>query len=275
MTDTALKMGDDKLNVKLLTNSKGWERYFDDENQAYYLFNPLTHESKWDITEEKSSERIFESDEVDEEVSIDEEDHLDKQRDVTKLSRDKRMRLVMKFDFVVLFLNTMFIENPICIIEGLLRCCFLLFLAVSYLIRDCLCNNTIQSNADINCLVIMEDVLFCFAAVISLLIPGMIFFIYANYDTVDDWELAPIPTLIGVSDMRRFWIISFGNAELASNIDGKSRESDENVDGSTGEKQDALYLCCSKLLRFTPSRKRLLFPRQLYRNYLDFLRALD
>jgi hypothetical protein len=62
-----------------------------------------------------------------------------------------------------------------------------------------------------------EGALFFFAA-LSLAVPGAALFVYRDAPLDDaDWDVRPLPTLVGSVDPRRFWAFYLGRCSLANN----------------------------------------------------------
>jgi hypothetical protein len=138
----------------------------------------------------------------------------------------------------------------------------------------------------------LEDVIFSLSAVVVLCIPGAILIIYRNY-VDDEWEVGPLPTLIGWSDMRRFGAVTvLGNASLASNMDTTGHPPDDDIDdsgddgsdksdddrkdmnSSSHRKQDALWGCMRRYFP-QPSESLIFVPHDIIRSCTSYLQAID
>ena len=113
-----------------------------------------------------------------------------------------------------IYFTAMFIECPMALLETCLRIGLFLLSAIicgalaifryqnrrayyTVLGRDC-----------------VRETLLCLAALFSLLIPGLVCTIYRQYHTYDDWDLAPLPTVLGWVDSRRFASFVFGSGRF-------------------------------------------------------------
>lgn len=62
----------------------------------------------------------------------------------------------------------------------------------------------------------VREAFLCFASVSSLLLPGLSCFVYSRHDTEGEWDLAPLPTILGWVDSRRFAAFAlFGGGRFA------------------------------------------------------------
>ena len=206
-------------------------------------------------------------------------------------STNRSYRALLQFDFIVLLVNAVLIEAPLCIVEGLLRCTVL-----SVLYLSLLCYPRYNSSNPFHTLTvsaILEDVIFSLSAVAVLCIPGAILIIYRNY-VDDEWEVGPLPTLIGWSDMRRFGTVTvLGNASLASNMDttgypsghnnrdGSGDDGSENSDDDgkdrnrySHRKQDVLWKCIQQFFP-QPSESLIFVPHEMIRRCNNYLQAID
>lgn len=95
---------------------------------------------------------------------------------------------------ICIFVNAFIVEGPLALLEGILR--FILFLTGSILTlvsAGFLCRKSLLSTSF---LLFRESVL-CAAAAITLLLPGTSCLVYRNYHTDNEWELSPLPTILG------------------------------------------------------------------------------
>jgi len=64
----------------------------------------------------------------------------------------------------------------------------------------------------------LREGLLLMSATLTLAIPGMALMVYRHFDADgDDWDLHPIPTLLGYVDPRRFYTFCLGQGSMASN----------------------------------------------------------
>jgi len=122
-----------------------------------------------------------------------------------------------RFFFMI---HAIFCEGPGAIIEGLFRLIALLFIIlILFLLGLISCRSKFLHQG----LGFIREFLITLVAVFSLIAPGMVLFVYSNFDAELEWDLKPIPTLLGWVDARRFAVITFGQGEFAGNINYNDR----------------------------------------------------
>jgi hypothetical protein len=107
-------------------------------------------------------------------------------------------------------------EGPIGFIEGLIR--GFLFITTSAFLLVIAILTCQKQILHISYLYIREGLL-SWAISLTLLIPCFVLIAYQNFDPEVDWNMEPLPTVIGYADVRRFIIFSFGQGDLAANIE--------------------------------------------------------
>ena len=110
--------------------------------------------------------------------------------------------------------NAVVIEAPLCAAEAILRATFFFILFV-FLGTLCTCR---RSSLVTTALLMLNECIVSIAAAASLLVPGLILFIYRNYNADAAWHLATLPTVLGWVDCQRFCIISFSGGATASHF---------------------------------------------------------
>ena len=114
-----------------------------------------------------------------------------------------------------IFICAILFEGPLAILEGLIRAViFLLVSIILFLLGMSFCSISLLRVS----YYLVRDSLLCLAAVITLCLPGSSVFVYRWYDRNGDWELAPIPTVLGWVDSRRFSCFTLGNGSFALNV---------------------------------------------------------
>lgn len=232
-----------------MSASATWIRYFDEAYNACYLYNETTGESLWEDdcnTEgmyiiDGSSKEIEVTDEIastvptitnrtarsDSESSTEEEVLIKKKskrfrakdysRDAPALSSTERSEYDLKCYTRFLLINAILIEAPIAVLEGALRLTLLLVACALKTAFFCIFKQTYQHQIVLTLHLYFREILLTVAAIISLAIPGCIYLVYREFSYENDWELRPIPTILGVVDVRRFAAITFGGGALAVN----------------------------------------------------------
>lgn len=115
------------------------------------------------------------------------------------------------------YVHAIVFETPIAVLEGLLRCLvFAVITIVAFLQLTFRCER--DSIVQV-CTPYLRESLLSIAMASTVIVPGTILFAYRDFHPEDNWDIHPIPTLFGNVDVRRFIIFSFGQGELASNIE--------------------------------------------------------
>lgn len=160
----------------------------------------------------------------------------DYQRDVPLSTADQ-----LQYDLVCytrfLYLNAILIEAPLTILEAVCRIVVMVFIGLIRLVF-LLCRRKCRK-AFYSAWQYLREVVLIAAAILSLAIPGLILAVYWEYSHEDEWELRPLPTVVGGVDMRRFAVVSFGGGAQARNVTVTSAR-----DAATAEEEQetaALY----------------------------------
>jgi hypothetical protein len=178
-----------------------WDRFYDETYKAYYWYNRVTGESQWD--EARPEETAQETDEEQQLIAKEEAPQL-----------PSEMVSFRRF----LYCNAVIVEQPLCCIEVVLRLSFLSGLAIVMVFYYLMIRQSLRG-AVVMFRTIRQDFILTAAAGLTLLVPGMILYIYRNFNPQEDWNLAPLPTLMGKVDCRRFGAITlFGSGNLAKNV---------------------------------------------------------
>jgi len=127
------------------------------------------------------------------------------------------------------YINAFLFEGPLGVLEAGIRSMFffgvvILLILIRYTLKSSL------HNLMLHCL---KECIISFAAGISLIIPGMACIIYYKYNASDDWDLYPIPSIIGWVDPRRFLVFTIiGGGSIARNVTLHTSVSSEITNGS-------------------------------------------
>ena len=118
-----------------------------------------------------------------------------------------------------IFANAFFLEGPLAVIEGLIRAAlFTVGCLITLLLAALCCKGSLLATSYF----MFRDAILCVAAVITLCLPGTSCSVYRWYKEDNEWELAPIPTIFGWVDSRRFISFAFGNGCFACNVQNDS-----------------------------------------------------
>ena len=301
--------------VEEKTNSR-WDRFFDDHYQAYYLVHKDTHESVWEIDHQNQihdarnnyeytkddyniegrneEDTLYESSEghdhsldydlnnqfndiiSTEEVIIDDASDSLLSPPPLNTSLDATTESYRTYSIYVV-VNAVFIEAPLSVVEGLLRCglmASLLMIKGSTLMLGLLFGRIEIQSFSISFGEVLfdygQEFLLTLAAVITLMVPGSIYYVYRRYSPYRNWKLEPIPTFLGYADPRRFCMITIcGGGASASNCDIPINPS---ISGghtnSTGRNNQ--YDATTNLDSWKGARGMLLIPRQIVRDIITF-----
>jgi hypothetical protein len=116
---------------------------------------------------------------------------------------------------ICIFINALFVEGPLAAAEGMIRCVIFLSMGFILFLMAALFRQKTFLHLGFK---LFRETLLCSVSTLTLCIPGAACLVYRRYSKDDDWELAPLPTLLGMVDARRFISFSFGNGSFASNV---------------------------------------------------------
>ena len=242
-----------------MIRSDNWKRYYDEEYSSYYLYNEISGESVWetdfaraaaaDATDENSGlhNRAVEVDSETEDRKARTFRSKDYSRDVP-LTPEEKIQYDLRCYSRFLFINAAVVEAPLLILEISLRLLLLILVAFALVLYYSYSRNWPM------CIKVLKkygrEVSLNVAAVTTLAIPGLICLIYWGHNHEYDWDLRPLPTILGYVDVRRFAVISFGGGALARNIAGNPVEnsvhSTECVETETDEATESLTKSTTK-----------------------------
>lgn len=210
-----------------------WKKYYDEASGYYYWHNEQTGESQWDYEDsaEEGIELVLNPISQDEgkaeleEVDSDDEGTSIKQTrgsNTTESKEDSNSNRIYS-DFLYyyrcLLINAVFIEAPLAVLEGVLRSFSLTALGICIFLRRVWTYREICGPVNELYRVYYREVILTLAATLSIALPFMICYVYRKYSLQDDWDLTPIPTILGYVDVRRFGAISLNGGSLAKNVD--------------------------------------------------------
>lgn len=224
-------------------NSEAWTRYYDEGYNAYYLYNEKTGESVWEsdyyaeaAESSKAIERTPKEVELTEigknfqqeteHAESDAHDSLLRNVPTTFRSRDfprdgppQTSEQKSSYDLLCysrfVFFNAILVEAPLAIIEGSLR---IAMVSILLLVKLGYYAYLRQPGGSVPFIISYgREILLTSAAMLTLLMPGAILFVYRHYSYETEWELRPIPTVLGNVDARRFGTITFSSGSMAIN----------------------------------------------------------
>lgn len=215
--------------------SEAWSRYYDEGYNAYYLYNETTGESVWEsdynvdntgtsvvrgeveLTELAAKEKNTSNEYTDQDSLLKRPTTFrsrDFPRDPPRTAEENNNYDLLCYSRFV-FLNAILVEAPISVIEGFLR---IGIIAILLVIKVGYYAYLRQPAGSVPCIIShFREILLTSAAMLTLLIPGTICLVYRHYSYEADWELRPLPTVLGYVDVRRFGTITFSSGSLAIN----------------------------------------------------------
>ena len=137
-----------------------------------------------------------------------------------------------------LCIHALLIEGPLCIIEGIIRIAIFLTLGIIILIVSLF---TLKWLKPYGLLFIKESLLTLSAILTITLLPGSVMLVYRWYHDENDWDLAPIPTIMGWVDARRFITFTNGTGSLAKNVKVKDKNKSKNKSKKNNNNNNEIY----------------------------------
>lgn len=235
------------------TRPAPWSVQYDTNYKAYYYFNSVTGESEWIEDETDKVHLDNENDKVEIELTnlahslssgsgmskrmlaknddSDDEDDTDANQTnddgIALITDSARVyadtEAAMASQKRCLFINACLCESPLAVIEGIVRSTGFMAFSIIFLIVALATRSWEWVEVAWKC---FREAVLTLAAVVSLLIPCMACFVYRRYDGDEDWDLAPLPTILGWVDTQRFLIFSLGGGSTAQR---RPRGSDESI----------------------------------------------
>lgn len=228
--------------------STTWIRYFDEGYNAFYLYNDTTGESLWEEDCDKDGMHIVDGSQQEipptevptSAASItnrmmhtevnNEEDAVfikrkpktfrssDFAREPPPLTHEQRSEFDLLCYTRFMFINAIFVEAPLSVIEGAIRISLLSLACLFKLCYSAYNRARVSSQPEgTSTWSYLREILLTAAAMLTLAVPGGICFVYKGFSYENDWELNPLPTILGTVDCRRFAVITFGAGALATN----------------------------------------------------------
>lgn len=228
-----------------LENLDPWTRFFDDEQKAYYWYNSKTGESRWEdnnnYEQERTNELNIESQSLIHQEEIPKKKKV-KNKKGSKASKDfyisqediDKEEEIYEFKSYekCVIINALIFENIGCLLESFFRSLLLIILLIVIMIFDLIIfRNYLYRKEFLK--QIARDLLLTIGICLSLLVPGLIWYVYREYSSSGTWSLNSLPTLFGKADCRRFGTITLVGAGVsAENISIKQidKEKDRSLD---------------------------------------------
>lgn len=163
-------------------------------------------------------------------------------------SLSRSMRRDICLYSVCIFVNAFLVEGPLAVVEASLRASICLLGSAITLVLAALFRDRAFL---LMSFFMLRDSILCLAAVATLCLPGSSCTVYRWYHMDREWELAPIPTIFGWVDARRFVSFTFGNGCFASNVrhdnfiyDGTERDHPDGIKYNSASQQDEIARQC-------------------------------
>lgn len=260
-----------------------WERYYDSTSEWWYRYNHRTGESEWEDVGEEVKESSMEA--GTREVELKSRKNVSKQQKERRRKKNEGLAadslfggadrqyaykegdheettLVEDIDRIFaetegdivcyyrcMILTACVFEGPVVVLEAILRALCFFFMGIIYILLAIL---RVQERDYwyLQAKKCMREVLLCLAAALTFIVPCTgccVYRAYRNDET--EWDLAPMPTLLGWVDTRRFFTFCLGGGKLAVRgradfIDDDDYETDDVEQGNQrgyGQRQGLLY----------------------------------
>lgn len=113
------------------------------------------------------------------------------------------------------WLNVIFFETLGTFVECILR----IVSIISYILLFGCCSTFRCGSSPFKMKSLLQEIVINAAVMLSLLLPCCIILSFRRYSDGEDWDILPIPTIVGVVDLRRYFVIVYGYGSAAVNID--------------------------------------------------------
>ncbi|KAJ1448495.1 hypothetical protein M885DRAFT_538928 [Pelagophyceae sp. CCMP2097] len=241
--------------------SRPWQQLWDPDNEQHYFYNESTGESSWEapagwgaatdddgraVVPPKTARKGRpggDSDSGDSDSDGSESGDapmLTESRDAVHIQKvfDDTETIVRAYKSCFYF-HACCCEGPAAFVEGVFRAVWYLSLGTLAL----LFLGWRKKRRKMACKHLREACLFG-AAALALGVPCGVQGAYAAFDAdADDWELRPIPTVLGFVDSRRFFVVAFGQGASAANVRADDGVSDDSWPGTILHRPYAVADC--------------------------------
>lgn len=235
------------------------ERILDEETNCYYWYSHVSGETQWcddgDSQHDEYQSDIYDDDDIALTTAKMErvphkqrthDEHNVKKEDETAMENDvliegmisnevyQRTENAIRAYTYCFIAHAILIEAPLASVEGCVRgilgtlVVIVLFSMGVFFWMLSLCGQPcidpesarmISRSLMARSLVLSVENILSLAAALSMTIPFMILVVYREFNGVDDWNLNPIPTVLGWVDPRRLAVLTLGQGSSASNVE--------------------------------------------------------
>jgi hypothetical protein len=235
---------------------------FDNNYEAYYYFNTQTGESEWveDVEAGEGAEKDADLDEIEltriateslsgsttkrsgkqeDDEEEEEEEEEDDDGGVSLITDADRVRAdtqsALTAHMRCMFLTACLCESPLAVAEGVVRSASFFAGCVIFSCVAVVSPST-RTTWIARAKECGREMLLTSAAVLTLLLPCTACLVYRKYDDEEEWDLAPLPTVLGWVDSQRFAVFTMGGGALARVRSGPRGE----ASGSSSSSRDDL-----------------------------------
>jgi len=135
---------------------------------------------------------------------------------LSPLTLDDTDGIVRSFKNLLCF-HVLMCETPFAILECLVKFPILLFVGVLLFLSAIVTQLPLLKELAKSWL---TEALLVFSSMLTLiLLPGSGLYVYRDFDPDEEWEMRPLPTLVGWVDSRRFWAFVTGYGALSSRLE--------------------------------------------------------
>jgi hypothetical protein len=234
-----------------------WTVVYDKTYDAWYYFNTQTGDSEWVEDVESTETSTTDLDEIeltriatesvsestakrgsgadsikadrDDEESDEEDEEEEDDGGVSLIKDSDRVHAdtqsALNAHMRCMFLTACLCESPLAVAEGAMRSATFLAGGVFFLLVAAISPISTRAQWMSRAQSCTREVILTIAAMLTLLLPCTACLVYRKYDDEEDWDLAPLPTVLGWVDSQRFVAFTFGGGTQARTRTGVRSES--------------------------------------------------